>query len=348
MKDYKKLLISPNVSLREALGVIDMGACKIALVVDDGNQLLGTLTDGDARRAMLSGVGLEESITTIFNDQPVTCRIGCSRDELARISKINHLYQIPLVDQNHCVVGLAGEEDYFGAPSRDNMIVIMAGGLGERMRPLTDNIPKPMLTVGGKPILEIIIDGFIKSGFSNFLISVNYKSEVIKEYFGNGSKKGIFIKYIDENKKLGTAGAISLMGDYIKSPFFIINGDILTNIDYEKMLDNHVISNSEVTIALKEYSVKVPYGVVNFNKGEITSIVEKPEQNFFINGGIYVASEEIILEIPKDEYFDMPSLLNKIMKKKKRIGAYPIKDYWLDIGRPADYHKANAEYEYNF
>ena len=221
----------------------------------------------------------------------------------------------------------------------------MVGGLGARLKPLTENIPKPMLNVGGQPILKTILKGFVDNGFTNITMCLGYMSNVIEDYFKDGSDFGANIKYIVEERRMGTAGALSLIKEKIDKPFFVMNGDLITNINYEQMLDFHEEQNSKATMCVREYDIQVPYGVVNVINEDIVSIEEKPIHSFFINAGVYLLDPECINLIPKDEFYDMPSLFEKMILTDKKTISFPLKEYWLDIGRMSDYERANLEYK---
>jgi NDP-sugar pyrophosphorylase family protein len=220
----------------------------------------------------------------------------------------------------------------------------MAGGLGARLGELTKNTPKPMLQVGNKPILETIIEGFAKYGFSDVIISVNYLSHVIEEYFGNGENFGVNIEYVHEKERMGTAGALSLMRDKLTEPFFVMNGDILTNVNFAHLLDFHKEQNSVATMCVREYDFQVPYGVVNIDDGRISSIDEKPVHKFFVSAGIYMLSPDVLDFIPQNSFYDMPTLFERLIDAQKNALSFPIRDYWLDIGQMGDYKQANNDY----
>jgi len=220
----------------------------------------------------------------------------------------------------------------------------MVGGLGTRLRPLTENTPKPMLKVGGKPILETIVKRFVDDGFTNITMCLGYKSNVIQDYFRDGGSFGANIDYIVEEERMGTAGALTLLEKRLDNPFFVMNGDLLTNINFEKMLDFHVEHNSKATMCVREYDIEVPYGVVNVANENITSIIEKPIHSFFVNSGIYLLEPDCIDLIPDNKFYDMPTLFEELIAAKEKIISFPLQEYWLDIGRVADYEKANAEY----
>ena len=220
----------------------------------------------------------------------------------------------------------------------------MAGGLGTRLRPLTQDTPKPLLKVGNKPILETIIENFAKYGFVNITISVNYKADMIKEYFGDGSALGVNIDYIEESKRLGTAGALSLIKERPQEPFFVMNADLLTNVNFEHLLDFHLLERSVATMCVREYDYQVPYGVIETDGSLITSIKEKPLHKFFVNAGIYTLSPQVFEYIPKDEFYDMPTLFEDIIANNLKSVSFPIHEYWLDIGRMEEFEQAQNEY----
>jgi dTDP-glucose pyrophosphorylase len=344
MNNYKKIILSPTAKLRHALEIIDSGAMKIALVVDASQKLLGTLTDGDIRRAIIKGMSLDAGIETIYCKTPTTCGINDPKEKILQLAVAHRLYQIPVVDNEGHIVGVA-EVDELIRPSRHtNKVVLMAGGLGTRLRPLTDNTPKPMLHVGNKPILATIIENFAKYGYTDIVLSVSYKSHIIEEYFGDGSAFGVKIDYVHEAKRMGTAGALGMMRDKLTEPFFVMNADLLTNINFEHFYNYHITHDAIATMAVREYDFQVPYGVVNIENGRIASIEEKPTHKFFVSAGIYLLNPQALEHIPNDDFFDMPSLFEKLISHKGNAISFPIREYWLDIGRLSDYEKANSEY----
>ena len=252
-----------------------------------------------------------------------------------------------MVDNNYKVIGIHVLDELIKFKDKSNQVVIMAGGRGMRLRPLTKNIPKPMLKVGNKPILQTIVEKFRESGYTNFVICVNYKSKIIKDHFGDGKKFGVKIDYIHEKTRMGTAGALSLFKKKPTEPFFVINGDLLTNLDFEKLLDFHQDHNSTATMCITEYNIESPYGEVKLDKENIISIEEKPKHRFFVNAGVYVLDPKCTNLIPK-KFFDMTSLFKKIIISKHKTISFPIGEFWLDIGRFNDFKKANLEYYSKF
>ncbi len=345
MKTIDKIKLFENSTIKKALQVIDTGAMRIALVVDQNNRLIGTLTDGNIRRGLLAGMSLDDTIEAIIFKNPIVCSVNDNREAILKLAVSKHLYAIPIVDTDGIVIGIEEVGDILKPTSFSNAVVLMAGGLGSRLRPLTDEVPKPLLTVGDKPILETIINGFKKYGFTNIILSVGYKADMMEKYFGDGSKFGVTIEYVRESKRMGTAGALSLMKDKLSEPFFVMNGDLLTNINFENMLEYHLMNKAVATMGVREYDFQVPYGVVNVDGQQILSIEEKPLHKFFISGGVYVLSPDVFEVIPDDEYYDMPSLFESLIEKQKHSISFPIREYWLDIGQMSDYHRANAEYQ---
>jgi len=344
MKDWKKVLVSPDATLRETIQVIDSAALKIALVVDDAKHLLGTVTDGDIRRGILKGCSLEDRAQHVMNAHPTVAHQNEGREKVLALMRHKQINQIPIVDHAGSVVGLEVLETILEPPRRENWVVLMAGGLGVRLKPLTDEIPKPLLKVGGKPILETILENFLEYGFNRFYISVNYKGELIEQYFGDGSRWGVKISYLREKEKLGTAGALSLLPEKPVMPTLVMNGDVLTKVNFQQLLDFHIEHKSRATMCVREYDFQVPYGVVKIDEHRIYSIEEKPVQRFFVNAGIYVLEPESLQMISKDTYFDMPTLFEQLVANKEETAVFPIREYWLDIGRMDDFQRAENEF----
>lgn len=344
MTNVKKVLLEPSATIRQALKIIDSGSMKIALVADVNERLLGTLTDGDIRRAILRGCGLDDPIEGVYSRNPTICGVNDPKEKILQLAVAHKLYQIPVVDADGRVVGINEVDDLLQPAHRTNKVVIMAGGLGTRLSPLTDVTPKPMLHVGKKPILETIIENFSKYGFSDIILSVSYKSHVIEEYFGNGQNFGVNIEYVHESKRMGTAGALGLVRDSLSEPFFVMNGDLLTNVNFEHLRDYHTSHDAVATMAVREYDFQVPYGVVNVRDGLIASIEEKPVHKFFVSAGIYMLSPRALEYVPEGEFFDMPSLFEMLIAEKAITVSFPLREYWLDIGRLSDYERANNEY----
>lgn len=347
MKNLNKIKIKLDSTVRNALKTISNGGIRIALVVNNKNKLLGTITDGDIRRGFLNGLNLDSPINSIIFKKPIVAKENDPKEKLLKIALSHKIFQFPVVDENFKVIGIRVINELIQNKNKSNTVVVMAGGKGERLRPLTKDTPKPMLKIGGKPILQIILEKFKQSGYENFVICVKYKSKVITDYFGNGLKFGVKIEYIREKNRMGTAGALSLFKKVPKEPFFVVNGDLLTNLNFEEMLDFHSKQNSKATMCIKAYNVKSAYGEVKLNQQKIISIEEKPIHKFFFNAGIYILDPEILKLIPK-KFYNMTSLFKKIIEKKKKTISFPIGEYWLDIGSFNDYEKAKNDYDKNF
>lgn len=348
MYQLSEIKIQAQSTIRQALQVIDTGAMKIALVVDEKDRLLGTLTDGDIRRALLQGSGMEDSIIDVYNQNPVVAQEKDGRDKIIELALSKKVFQIPLVDDHNRVIKLIEIDHLLEREKHANSVVLMAGGQGQRLRPLTNDTPKPMLPIGGKPILENVILGFKKNGFSNFYISLNYKGEKIKDYFGDGQSLGVTIQYLEEESRMGTAGALSLIEEKQSLPIIVMNGDILTKVSFEDLLDFHVSNEAAATMCVREYDMEVPYGVVGLNKSNIVSIEEKPVQQFFVNAGIYVLNPEVLDLLPENSAIDMTNIFEQLVSDKKTILSFPIREYWLDIGKPDDFEKAESDFKKYF
>lgn len=346
MENIKDIIVNKKTLLRVALKIIDKSSKQICLVLDNNNKLLGTINDGDIRRALLSNISLDDTVENIYFKTPTVANINDSKETILNICKAKKIHQIPIVDNDNNIIGLEILDELIGSVSKPNKVILMVGGLGTRLRPLTENTPKPMLPVGGKPILQTIVEKFVSYGFVNIVMCIGYKSHVIQDFFEDGSRFGANIEYILEDKRMGTAGALSLLSqnNIPSEPFFIMNGDLLTNVNFEHFLNFHIQNNAKATMGVREYDFQVPYGVVNLEDGKIKSIIEKPVHNFFISAGIYMLNSECIDMIPKDEFYDMPTLFDKLIQMNENTISFPIREYWLDIGRMDEYEKANKEY----
>ena len=341
MRSVNKIKINIETTIKQALKVISDGTLRIAVVVDKKDKLIGILTDGHIRRGFLKGLNLDSPIKSIIFKKPIVVKKNETNEKLLKMALSEKIYQIPVVDKNKRVIGIHVLDELIKFKNKVNKVIIMAGGEGMRLRPLTKNIPKPMLKIGSKPILQRIIERFRASGYTNIVLCVNYKSEVIQNYFGLGNKFGVNIEYIHEKKKMGTAGALSLLKTKPKEPFFVINGDLMINLDFEKMIDFHNENNADATMCVSEYNFELPYGEVKLNNEEVISIKEKPIQKMFVNAGIYILEPDCLELVPK-KYYDMPSLFKKMITHKRKIISFPLQEYWLDIGRLDDYNKAKS------
>ncbi|WP_236839497.1 nucleotidyltransferase family protein [Beggiatoa leptomitoformis] len=344
MKDWQKTLVLPTATLRDTIQALDNSALQIALVVDAERKLLGTVTDGDIRRAILKGLALESLIQNVMNTTPTVLRENASTAHILNVMKRARRHHIPLLNPQGIVVNLAVLDELIQTGERQNSVVLMAGGLGTRLRPLTEHCPKPLLKVGNKPVLQTIIEGFREQGFTRFYLSVNYKAEMIEAYFGDGSAFDVNIQYLHEKDRLGTAGALTLLPDLPTEPLIVMNGDLLTKVDYRHLLDFHLEHQAIATMCVREYDFQVPYGVVQIDNHRILGIQEKPIQRFFVNAGIYVLQPSLLSLIPKETFFDMPTLFEKALAEKRETVVFPIREYWIDIGQMADLERAKIEF----
>jgi dTDP-glucose pyrophosphorylase len=344
MKDFRTSQVDPGTTIRETIRLIDASAMQIALVVGPSGRLVGTVTDGDIRRGILKGVSLDEAVSLIMNGHPHTCRADDDREPMLARMKLTGLHHMPIVDEQDRLVGLETLDELLVPVVRENAVVLMAGGLGTRLRPLTEDCPKPMLKIGGRPILETILLNFIEHGFRRFYISVNYKSEVITEYFGDGARWGVDIRYLYENSKLGTAGALGLLPERPDQPLFVMNGDLLTKVNFGQLLEFHKAHQAKATMCVREYDFQVPYGVVRIDNHRITGIDEKPVHRFFVNAGVYVLEPDTLEFIPPNCHLDMPTLFEGLIGQGKEAAVFPVREYWLDVGHLADFDRANGEY----
>jgi len=344
MKPWRKALVNSDVTLEQAIEVLDKAALRIALIVGEDDKLLGTLTDGDVRRALLKHLPLETPVTEVMNIQPKTAEQAWTESRVIAMLEQYELLQLPLVDSEGRVIGLANLHDILNKHRHDNPVFIMAGGFGTRLRPLTNNCPKPMLKVGDKPILEQILLNFVEAGFHRFYISTHYMPEVIRDYFGDGEKWGVSIQYVHEEEPLGTGGALGLLPhNEIDEPMFMMNGDLLTSLNLHSFLEFHERQSGVATMCVREYEHQVPYGVITSEGTQIKSMVEKPVHRFFVNAGIYLLDPALVKSVAPGTRIDMPTLLEKEIDGGKAVNMFPIHEYWLDIGRMDDFQKAQTE-----
>jgi dTDP-glucose pyrophosphorylase len=335
--------LDQNAKLREALVVLEQNDVKIVLVVDAQQKLIGTITDGDIRRAIMRNISLDDPAASIITKKPATMPQGSSKVDIIAGMHKARVEQMILVDPAGSVVDIKTLDLLEKPLTKENWVVLMAGGLGTRLRPLTEDMPKPMLKIGGSPILEILINNFKNQGFTKFYICINYRGDIIRDYFGDGSAFDVEIRYIQESKPLGTAGALSLIEELPQQPVFVVNGDIITSLNFTDMLKFHTEHRSAATMAIREHSMQVPYGVVEVQDYKIHHFIEKPTHTYFVNAGIYLIEPAVIKLLEPNEPCVMPALFEKVKKAHKPIFAFPIREYWIDIGQIEDYERANQE-----
>lgn len=344
MYDWRKTLLKPTDTLEQAIHVLEREALRIVMVVDDQCKLLGTITDGDVRRALIKKNRIDTPLSEAMFQGPTTASVYDDREKILEMMKSKDLLQVPILDTNGCVVGLETLQHLLHKSRFDNPVFLMAGGLGARLRPLTNDIPKPLLKVGNKPILEMILNQFIETGFYNFYISTHYKAEMVRAHFGGGEQWGVTIQYIHEEKPLGTAGALGLLPDELPDmPIIMANGDLLTKVNFDRLLQFHNEQGGAATMCVRSYDLQVPYGVVESEDGRIKSIVEKPVHNFFVNAGIYVLNPCVVKMIDGHSYLDMPNLLEQRIDEGDQVNMFPVHEYWLDIGQMEEYERAQYD-----
>jgi dTDP-glucose pyrophosphorylase len=347
MRDWRQIVVSSQTPLGEAIARVDATGMQLALVLNDDGHLDGVLSDGDVRRAILRGKSLATPVGEVMNVNPMVASADTPSDQLLSLMRRHVIHHLPLLNKAGQVQDLVTLDDLIGAIERPNWVVLMAGGLGTRLRPLTEDCPKPMLPVGGKPILESILESFIEQGFRRFFLSVNYKAEVVRRHFGDGVKWGVQVEYLHESEPLGTAGALSLLPAKPTTPIVVMNGDLVTRAAFDNMLNFHGAQRALATMAVREYDFQVPYGVVRLDGTWIKGIEEKPVQKFFVNAGIYVLSPDALDFLPRNGLVDMPALFEHLVSVGQSVAAYPLREYWLDIGRIEEFERAQREWGRN-
>jgi dTDP-glucose pyrophosphorylase len=339
---WREALISPDATIQQAISNLDLVAIKICLVVNQAGELIGTLSDGDIRRGLLKGLDLGSPIDSIVRRNPLVVPPDLSSEMVMQLMVSNKVQQVPVVNDQHQVVGLHLWNHITIPPERPNLMVIMAGGMGTRLRPHTENCPKPLLLVAGKPMLEHIIERAKLEGFSRFVLAVHFLGHMIEEHFGNGDRLGVQIDYLREQSPLGTAGALGLLQPPPTEDLVVTNGDVITDIRYGELLDFHLRHKAAATMAVRVHEWQHPFGVVQTQGIEIVGFEEKPVARSHINAGVYALNPEALSELKADERCDMPTLFERLQAEVKRTVAYPMHEPWLDVGRPDDLYLANA------
>ena len=340
-KIWRAVALPPTSSIKQAIATLNNTALQIVLVVDQIDTLLGTVTDGDIRRGLLRGIKLDESIERVMSSNSLVAPPEMSRDMVLQLMHANRLRQLPVVDANFKVVGLHLWDEIATPPERPNLIVIMAGGLGTRLSPLTENCPKPMLPIAGKPMLEHIIERARADGFIHFVISIQYLGHVIKDYFGRGERLGVNIDYLNELEPLGTAGALSLLNPRPDLPFVVTNGDVLSDIKYGELLDFHARHYAVATMAVRQHEWQHPFGVVQTQGVNIVRFEEKPVIRSYINAGVYALNSDALNLLQYNKQCDMPTLFERLQANSNSVVVYPMHEPWLDVGKPDDLAQAN-------
>jgi dTDP-glucose pyrophosphorylase/CBS domain-containing protein len=348
--DVANLFINLESSIREAIECIDgSGRVSIALIVDDAQRLIGTITDGDIRRGILAGLSMNDPVSRLMPIKAqlprpplVTAPVDTDPIDFLSIMRENAVKQLPLIDADGRIVDIVILSELLPAPKLPLQAVIMAGGMGTRLKPLTDNIPKPMLSVGGRPIMELILETLQHAGVERVDVSTNYRSSDIVDYFGDGKGFGVELNYIREDRPLGTAGALGLR-DRPEGTLLVINGDVLTQVNFGMMLAYHQEHKADITVGVRQYRVQVPYGVIECEGSSVRALKEKPELAFLVNAGIYLLEPSVYDFISKGEHLDMTELIQKLLDNGRPVTSFPIIEYWIDIGQPADYQRAQED-----
>jgi len=345
MKDWRKICVYPEMTIMQTMKVIDENSSRFVAVIDKDDKLIGTVTDGDIRRGILQGSLLQDSVLRVLNDKPF-----CVSSEISKIELLNHMEQqdiaqVPIIDPNGKVKEIITRTDLTISPDLPYQAVIMVGGLGSRLGDLTSTCPKPLLPVGGRPVLETLLLNLKNAGIREIHLAVNYKSEMIEDYFGNGQKIGLKIDYIKEMEKLGTAGALGIWKKSNNKPFLVMNGDILSQLDVGLLFAHHASNEDIATMCVRHYETQIPFGVVNTDGYRLTSIEEKPVHSCMVSAGIYILDPSCLKYIPENKPLDMPQLFKTLMKDGHRTGVFLIHEYWLDIGRRNDLQKAEEDFD---
>lgn len=344
---WQDAVIRPDTTIKQALKVIDEHAYRAVFVVDDSDKFVGIVTDGDVRRGLLMDIDLNQSIVYVTNTDPVVCKEeDVSPERIKQILNNNRFLHVPIVNNKNQLVDVVTYDMLSKVKKRENPVFIMAGGFGTRLRPLTDNCPKPMLKIGDIPILEHIMRQFITRGFYRFFLSTHYLAEQITNYFGDGSKWDVEIQYVHESTPLGTGGALGLLPkSKITEPMIVINGDVMTKIDFGRLVDFHDQIDCVATMCVREYTHDIPFGVLEIDGHFIKDMKEKPTHRSFVNAGIYVLEPSIVNKVKENQKIDLPSLLEIQISEGKAVTAFPIHEYWLDVGRMDDFELATRDVE---
>ncbi len=342
---WRDTLIGPDDKVLHAIKRINDTPFRIAMVVDAEMRLLGTVTDGDIRRSLLGGTSVDTEVSQIMNKSPRTASADEQWVEVCARFEPQLLRQVPIVDAAGVLIDLKQIDAAEAVQARDNWVVLMAGGEGRRLQPLTNATPKPMIKVGGLPIIETIFDSFKRNGFHRFYVSVNYKADILRDYLGDGSKLGVEIRYLEEETQLGTAGALSLIPEAPTEPMIVMNADLLTKLNFTDLIDFHTQHDSAATMCVREFDIQVPFGVTKLDaKNRVTEIEEKPIYTFFVNAGIYALDPDILAYLKSGASISMPEFLETVIGKGDDVIAFPIHEYWLDVGNLDSLELAKAQF----
>ena len=340
-----EILLPPEASIRDAMERMGASPCQIVLVVEGERRLVGTVTDGDIRRALLRRVSLDEPVQGVMKDTPVVAPVGTEAQTCRELMQERRIQYLPIVDADGRVVGIESLRQLLDEPSWDNWVVIMAGGRGQRLGSLTDELPKPLLPIGGQPILDTIVGNFRRQGFRKLFVSVNYQAERIREHLGDGAARGLSIEFLVEDRPLGTAGSLALLPERPTKPFVVINGDVLTTMNFQHLLAYHADQGALATMCVREFELKVPYGVAELDGPRLVGLTEKPVHRFFVNAGVYLLSPEVLDLVPSEGGVQMTALFERLLERGDKVAAFPLSEYWVDVGRLNDLFQARQDFD---
>ncbi len=342
--DVLKTFAAQELSLEQVLMIIDQSTAQIALIVDSQKRLLATVTDGDVRRGLLAGLSLQDPVSKVMNINFLSAGDGLNDSEILSLMKANNVHQMPVLTPDGRVSRLILLEELLSPLPLPNSVVLMAGGKGTRLLPYTKDCPKPMLRVNDKPILQILLEMCINTGFSSFYFSVNYLKDQIVDYFGDGSDWGVSINYLIETEPLGTAGSLSLLPKTLSHPLLVLNGDVLTKLNLAQLLQFHSLHKAVATLSVREHLFTSPYGVVKANGVELAEFVEKPTLRQFVNAGVYALNPSVLALLDNSQCIDMPHLLQSVQQRGDRVVVFPIFEYWIDVGLPETLRQVNIDW----
>lgn len=338
----RSYVIGPEASILEAMRAIDANAREFVLIADDQLAVLGLITDGDIRRGLLAGLGMDAPAAKVMTRDFIAVTPDHGRASVLDLMKARSVRQVPVLDARRRLVGLHFLEELIGTAEKPNAALIMAGGKGQRLRPYTDARPKPMMEVAGRPILERIVLHLVGFGIKRVFISVNYLAETIRAHFGDGSRFGCAIDYLQENEPLGSGGALSLLPPGLEHPLLVMNGDLVSQFDVTRLLEHHRREGAEATIAARHHDVEIPFGVLDVEGSRLTRLVEKPSVHHLINAGIYVIEPRLLGEVPRDRFYPMTDLFEGLLRQGRTVSVYRIEEDWIDIARREDLSRANG------
>jgi dTDP-glucose pyrophosphorylase len=353
-RPLEPLCIPPDCTIRTAIASIDRGGLGIALIVDSDRHLVGTISDGDVRRAMLDSIDLEQAVSVLLSrksntqySKPIAAKLGDNPEMLMALMMQYSVHVIPVLDEAGILHDLVAMDDLIPGDNLPVQAVIMAGGFGSRLRPLTEDMPKPMLPVGGRPVMEVLLEQLQQAGIRQVNVTTHYLPEKITEHFGDGKAFGVEINYVNEEKPLGTGGALGLLPQPVE-PMLVVNGDVLTRVNFRSMLAFHQENHADLTVAVRQYDVEIPFGVIESDGVLVKSVREKPRLSHFVNAGIYLLDPGVYQFIPNGEHFNMTDLIQWLIDAGRRVVCFPVSEYWLDIGQHADYVRAQNDMETKF